>query len=372
MSRFALARTVIVAGSVLTSAVLLTHAGPLDPPAGPIAPTYKTLAETDPGTPITALPITINQPGAYYLARSLTGTSGSHGITVLSNNVTLDLRGFALTGAPGALSGVAIGQVTGVEVKNGTISAWPVDGIQAFDGVACRYDGLRLLNNGRAGLRSGYAAAVQRCTALGNGAQAAGDTNPNTRAAGIQVSYSSSVRDCTCDQNSGIGIAASDGSTVIACVSNRTAYSGAATNGYGIATGIGCTVEHCSLRGNALAGAIIDTATTIESCNVSLSLVGVYAGTSCRVIGNVVVDASTGVSIQPPNLHVTVDGNTLIGPNSIGSVGVYFTSGNDANVIVRNDVRLYQNLFGVAPSLSVGPAGAFPSNQTSPWANFPQ
>jgi len=41
-------------------------AGPLDPPAGPVAPTYKTLDQVRPGIPIDAIPYLITVPGSHH------------------------------------------------------------------------------------------------------------------------------------------------------------------------------------------------------------------------------------------------------------------------------------------------------------------
>jgi len=51
---------------------------------------------TDPRTPISSLPYTINGPGSYYVTGNLSSTED--GIIIQSSGVTVDLMGFSLTG----------------------------------------------------------------------------------------------------------------------------------------------------------------------------------------------------------------------------------------------------------------------------------
>jgi hypothetical protein len=82
------------------------------------------------GTKITSLPYTINNPGLYFLTGNLTYNSTTgNAITVNSNNVTLDLMGFKLTGLPTSIGvsayGIYMSGRTNVEVRNGTV--WGFD-----------------------------------------------------------------------------------------------------------------------------------------------------------------------------------------------------------------------------------------------------
>src|SRR5690349_6124499 len=94
-----------VAGGLVSVGAVMVTAGPLTPPAGPVASSYKTLSEVEPRIAINAANTpnlgfnavyTIAQPGSYYLAGNLTGQSGNVGILVIASNVTIDLRGYTL------------------------------------------------------------------------------------------------------------------------------------------------------------------------------------------------------------------------------------------------------------------------------------
>ena len=101
-------------GSFAIAAVL---AGPLDPPAGPVAPTHKTLTEVEPRTPIGPQTTPgdadsvyrIAQPGSYYLVGNLAGQDGKAGIEIATSGVSIDLNGFDVTGSAGSLDGIRSG-----------------------------------------------------------------------------------------------------------------------------------------------------------------------------------------------------------------------------------------------------------------------
>src|SRR5438046_6249103 len=106
----------------------LVIAGPLAPPAGPVASTYKTLAEVEPriavnaaNTPGTAGSLyRITQSGSYYLTGPIIGVPLMDGIDIACDRVTLDLSGFSITGGYIGISAAA--QVKSITVCNGVVS----------------------------------------------------------------------------------------------------------------------------------------------------------------------------------------------------------------------------------------------------------
>jgi hypothetical protein len=148
--------------------------GSLTPPGAP-APTMKTLQQIEPRTPISGpLPLTISSAGSYYLTTNLTGVAGTNGITIVANNVTLDLNGFTLQGVLlASWTGLYVsGTRTNITVRNGTISGWGQHGVFAgtFANLSENIVFERLTVSANSGMGIGGAGcAVRNCEASING-----------------------------------------------------------------------------------------------------------------------------------------------------------------------------------------------------------
>lgn len=72
--------------------------------------------------PIYQVPVTIDQPGSYYLSRDLSGAGGAALITIAASRVTLDLAGHTLerTDSSGDVIGWS-GQPGQITIRNGTV-----------------------------------------------------------------------------------------------------------------------------------------------------------------------------------------------------------------------------------------------------------
>jgi hypothetical protein len=119
-------------------------AGPLLPPAGPIASTMKTLAEVEPRIAINSVNtpgnssamFRITQPGSYYLTENLTVNPNMAGIQILTHTVTIDLNCYRISGTGGINSlqnGIEMsgpGAAGRVVIRNGTISGMSANGIR--------------------------------------------------------------------------------------------------------------------------------------------------------------------------------------------------------------------------------------------------
>ncbi len=136
-------RRMMIAGASLLGAAALARvarAGDLDPPAGGVAPTGRSLREVEPRSPINlntaSLDVLavfrITQPGAYVVTEPMTIPAGKSGIVVdTAGPVSIDLRGFAITGTPGCRKGIECVNpaCSYLEVYDGFIRDCDEDGI---------------------------------------------------------------------------------------------------------------------------------------------------------------------------------------------------------------------------------------------------
>jgi hypothetical protein len=245
--------------AVLALLAARAFGGPLDPPGPP----GSTRPIVEPRIPITQpassadFPIVISQPGSYYLAANITGVSGKHGISISSNNVTIDLNGFHLVGVNGSLSGITVPILAGgLEIHNGVVRGWGGSGIEAGAARGV-FEDLQLEDNGSLGLSAAAASIVTRVEARGHTGY------------GIQLAN--------------VG----EGGRVEDCI--------ATANGYGVGIlGSGVTVEGCVLASNSVAGVDIGgNGNRVESNYFRGNLTGVrLLGGFNAIVGNLVIQTA--------------------------------------------------------------------------------
>jgi parallel beta-helix repeat protein len=251
-------------------------AGNLEPPGGP-APTMNTLKEIYDkvaiGTEIKFLPYTISSSGFYYITQDLTSPTGTHGITITADNVTLDLMGFSLVGPGGTeyYHGVYMNNLSNVEIRNGTVMNFSGHGIHevSFDGKGHRIINVRAVSNGWCGIElRGESSLVKDCTVLLNGSN------------GIVVKLGSTVTGNTVSRNGSYGITANRST-----ITGNTVY-------LNVSTGIVAAGSGSKVTGN-----------TANDNGVH----GIYAG-SATITGNTATNnSSRGIAL---NGHSLVDQNT--------------------------------------------------------------
>jgi parallel beta-helix repeat protein len=335
---------------LITGAAL--YAGPLNPPAGPVAPTLKTLTEVEPRTAINATNtpgdadslFRITQPGSYYLTSNITGVAGRHGIEIAASGVTLDLNGFELSGVatPGfSFAGVRVDTsgLAGICVRNGTVRGWSGGGLDlfSFSPTNCSVTDVRALKNGADGIAIGSSSQVSGCTA---------SFNVGT---GIQLSFSCATSRCVVSNNGLNGISGGVTNIIVHC----TAY----LNGIdGIIGGINSMVSDCVSYDNTDEGFTIGSSGTITGCKASTNggsgislqsnasaincsshinnLHGISAVARCYIFGNTCVRNGANVNIGS-GIYVSGDTCRIEGNNCIENDRGIEIDGA-ANFVIRN------------------------------------
>jgi hypothetical protein len=305
---------------ILASALFLSCgqalAGPLDPPAGAPAPTFKTLAEVEPRRAVQSLPgnsaalHVITEPGSYYLTGNIQGVSGKSAIVIAASNVTIDLAGFTISGVEGgSSSGIRAPEAQrSIRVMSGTIENWPIFGVGLSDvasaevtnvtvrncsgGIwvgtdsrihACRVTGSSQIGiSGKAGvvitdctarsctntgIHTFATGAISNCTAsqcgTGFGTQGtatlSGCVAESSTSHGFQLWVGNTARDCTAIGSGGNGFQLGDYSTAENCSSrNNTAM--------GFLTGSGVRLTNCTAGENQAGGAQVGEAAVVTGC----------------------------------------------------------------------------------------------------------
>ncbi|MFT3684660.1 MAG: right-handed parallel beta-helix repeat-containing protein [Phycisphaerales bacterium] len=353
----------VLAGSAL--------AGPVNPPAGAIGATGKTLTEVEPRIAINAVntpgdadatPSTfkITQPGSYYLTGNVAGESGKHGIEVASAGVTLDLNGFSVSGVPGSLTGVLL-RTGGTEVRNGSVRGWGGDGVAAEGSVTVnRVIDVRSTGNGGTGIYAGNYSEVRNCMSVSNGSH------------GIAIYAFGRVEGCTSRNNTGDGInAPNSGNIIINCLANEN-------TGAGIKAGPSNTVTGSTATNNGQNGIELDGG-VVRDCLASINggyginlgsnsiasgnraagntVGGIYTFASCVLEGNYAVGNGAGVATRAgfaisgagnraSNNHATgnpigfsaVGGpSVLTGNTAIGNTVTGFSVSNNGNTLLTGN-----------------------------------
>lgn len=252
------------------------YAGPLNPPAGPIVSTGKTLSEIEPRIAINATntpgnaesTYRISQPGSYYLTGNLAGEANKFGILIEAADVSIDLSGFAVVGVGGIFSGITAqsSQYRNIVIRNGTVRNWGGSGITLISGQNALIEDIIASENGDRGMTVGTCCLIRRCIAF---------ANSNL---GIQCSHSSVVEACTVRDNDNIGLQVGNDSVVTNCT--------AVNNSSGFALGARCIARDCTAQLHDFNGFSTSGNTRFEHCSAEGSgFSGFSAQIGCSFIG---------------------------------------------------------------------------------------
>ncbi len=339
-------------------------AGDLTPPAGPVAPTMKTLEQVEPRTPLSQadVPIVITEPGSYYLTENLSPNANIGDLILIdADHVTLDLRGFSLINKPNgdsnlyALRGISVNTgISGARIMNGfTFDFWR--GISASTAIATSVESVHALGattDGRYGICVGEASIVRNCTAAD--LQEIGITADDG-----SLIIGSTVHFCQ------TGIWANGGTIIDSCVvRNCGIYGIVSTSGAGLAAG---HIRN-SVAVDGQATGIIVAAT---GASVRMSAAIDNAGSGISVVGeSAVITGSTSTGNGGHGIEVSgdfnrVDDNTVTGNTQYGIEGT-----GTGNTVTRNHASGNGGLnYNIAPGNSVGTITNTPVGAGA-WDNF--
>ena len=318
---FALIATVL---SALNAPLSIGFAqGALAPPGAP-APVMKSLDQIEPRTPISGQLI-LNNPGSYYFTTNVTA-NGGYGIIIQTDNVSIDLAGFTLSGGAGASSdGILVnGTYTNLAVYNGTIRNWGSVGIDASQSTGSRFESLKIFKNNGAGLLAGNLSQVRGSSVSANN----GD--------GISLGLHSTVAESFALGNSGRGIVVRDDCSI------RNSTANANTNG-GIFAGQNCLVSQCVVVSNNNpnfslgTGIIVSNNSSVVECLANYnSGSGIVLGMDCTVRGCTVIH-------NPGNAITTLDNCRVVDNNCVanGSGILVFGAGSRIDGNNSNSNQFY-------------------------------
>ena len=374
-ARFARRASPCVAGAAIFA--LGAHAGPLNPPAGPVAPTGKTIGEVEPRIAVNAQNtpgdgssvFRITQPGSYYLTGNINGQPGRHGITITSDHVTLDLMGYTLLGESNSLNGVNIPSFRiGVVIRNGIVSEWGQSGIFAgIDNGAIQ--NIYASNNRAWGIQvtdGSFGVTITDCGAFSNGLV----TEPK---GGIFASGAVLISNCRATHNRGVGISIDTGATVSDSTARNNTSHGffavsssllniTSTNngGEGVRLGTGSRLESSVVGFNTGVGVNSQGGSYILRNTVSNNGLGSGAGGIALVFGNNRVEGNDVRSNGGIGVQATSSGNFIIGNSARGNGTNWSVSAGNVCLVVNA---------ATTTAFSGNSGGASPGS-TNPYANF--
>jgi len=329
----------------------------------------KTLSQVEPRIPISSAPYVISQHGSYYLTTNLASTG--HGVQITTDNVTLDLNGFSITGERGALTygvylaGASNAPSRNIMVRNGIIANFGT-GVRIECALNSRIEDLCISSNFFYGLLLfGYCDqcdgnSIVNCSISGNGS------------VGVCLLASSgqcdgnSIANCSISGNSSYGMylygyyGQCNGNSIANCsISGNSSYGMCLYGYYGQCNGN--SIANCSISGNSSYGVYLYGAISGQCNGNSIA--------RCVIRNNV----SYGIYLNAYGNRV--EENHITDTTGSSSYGIYSSSGSQ-NLILRNTCVGQTNNFALSVNDTYGPivtnSGQLATSGAAahPWANF--
>lgn len=409
-------RTAVLATAILAAAAIPSPAGPLDPPAGPITSTYKTLSDVEPRTAINSTNTPgaagsfyrIAQPGSYYLTEEFAAPANVNGIEIAASDVTIDLMGFTVRGSNTSGLGIFTSGVrNNITVRNGTVTAWGDTGVHLISGgtgAVSLIESVLATGNGDYGFIGNTQSTLRSCVARSNGFSniltGTGSVVESCTAQGalsgdgINAGLGSTIRGCAAFSNAGHGIAVGSGSTVAECSASVNTLHGISAGigctivasaaldnvGNGISAGTNCSISGCAATSNSLDGILVSDGSLVTACIARLNEDdGIQVSSDCHVLAN---QCDNNGSVAPEaGIHAAGADNRIEANNCTDNLRG-FKVDSAGNILIRNTASGNTNNYDIAASnvgqyisaatsgAVLGSTGGVSIGTTDPWANL--
>jgi len=304
--------TLSVCVTIVAASAIIAQGGPLDPPQGPISPSFKTLDQVEPRVPIDQVPFSITESGSYYLTGNL---SGNAGITVSAPGVMIDLMGHTLEATGGQPTAIEADDASGgLVLRNGRLVGWGL-GVAMEDGGAATIERVHFEQSSTAVLTQEKATIldcvvrgatssgiicgdgsivknviVENCTdsgiVLGNDAVVSGAEISGSGSTGLITGDRSAISDVSIVDAGFRGLDVGDGCEVIDVRARDNAHTG-------IRTGSECIITRCQSMNNGDQGIFAFSNCVVTECLAYGNSFGIQA-----VFGSVVQ-----ACVSNENLH---------------------------------------------------------------------
>jgi parallel beta-helix repeat protein len=228
--------------------------------------------------------VTISQPGTYRLTSNL-AVSGSVGIVIAADDVTLDLGGFTVSRQVGPRSiqegGIVDNSVshTNLTIRNGTIDGFPGSQVSLASSRFVSISHLRVV-----GAADGIV--------VGDNASIMDSSISYVGGAGIRAGMNSQITGNVISNNGADGIDAGDHSTISGNIVSSN-------GGKGISCSSWCTINGNMVRSNSNSGIYITGQGTINANTAKENRDSdIYCGVNCSIGANVAITAQNGDGIR--------------------------------------------------------------------------
>lgn len=378
-----------IAASTAALALAAALAGPLNPPSGPVAPTYRTLQEVEPRIPIgpATTPgsggnlFVISQPGSYYLTGNIDVPQNMTGIAIACNQVTIDMRGFTISGH--SLSGTGITSIDATVYGKFTLIGGNLTNFAA--GIDLHVFDDASIHDVNVFACTGVGIYPPRSASLDSCAVTA--CSPCFR-----VNNDDTLTGCAADTSPSDGFSMTDGiARLVRCRSSNNA-----ANGFfvGQAAG-GATLDDCEAYGNGATGFNLGAGSVARRCRAQTNgSVGIYAVSDstiadCECSGGQAqgIEVLNNCRVERCHCHdngaqqagIWVNGSAnrvLDNDCSFNGFGLYLSTAGTSNFVARNTCHgnpTNYNSGWTAASNSVAPIVTSPGSNSfssmTPWSN---